>query len=168
MPTEELHRSFQSQSLDAPPLRVPKSRAFFRVIHRRSEPSTAVRLAGGPPSKTARRYTVNEDGRATAEHQQTWTACAPRSALGVLTRVRGRRRCRLSYVRPYRSLQLGLSGEAARRYADEWTVTIRDMTPLAHEIHTLVRSGNLDSAARLLPEERPYTAANELLTHLRP
>ncbi|NUL02637.1 DUF4291 domain-containing protein [Streptomyces lunaelactis] len=64
---------------------------------------------------------------------------------------------------PHRSLQLGLSGEAARRYADEWTVTIRDMTPLAHEIHTLVRSGNLDSAARLLPQERPYPAADELL-----
>lgn len=35
---------------------------------------------------------------------------------------------------PYRSLQLGLAGEAARRYADEWTVAIRDVTPLAHEI----------------------------------
>ncbi|MGW9032261.1 DUF4291 domain-containing protein [Streptomyces sp. NPDC055722] len=69
---------------------------------------------------------------------------------------------------PYRSLQLGLSGEAARRYADEWTVAIRDVTPLAHEIHTLVRSGNLDAAARLLPQERPYTAAIELPTHLRP
>ncbi|NUK07199.1 DUF4291 domain-containing protein [Streptomyces lunaelactis] len=69
---------------------------------------------------------------------------------------------------PYRSLQLGLSGEAARRYADEWTVTIRDVTPLAHEIHTLVRSGNLDSAARLLPQERPYPAADELLPVARP
>ncbi|MGO4757011.1 DUF4291 domain-containing protein, partial [Streptomyces sp. 2MCAF27] len=35
----------------------------------------------------------------------------------------------------YRSLQLGLSGEAARRYADEWTVAITDVTPLAHEVH---------------------------------
>ncbi|MFI6360071.1 DUF4291 domain-containing protein [Streptomyces sp. NPDC050743] len=56
---------------------------------------------------------------------------------------------------PYRSLQLGLSGEAARRYADEWTVTIRDVTPLAHEIHALVNGGDLDSAARLLPQEGP-------------
>ncbi|MGW2764205.1 DUF4291 family protein [Streptomyces sp. NPDC001275] len=53
------------------------------------------------------------------------------------------------------SLQLGLSGEAVRRYADEWTVAIRDVTPLAHEIQALVTSGNLDSAARLLPQERP-------------
>jgi len=57
---------------------------------------------------------------------------------------------------PYRSLQLGLSGEAARRYADEWTVAISDVTPLAHEIHALVRDGDLDSAARLLPPERPF------------
>ncbi len=69
---------------------------------------------------------------------------------------------------PYRSLQLGLSGEAVRRYADEWTVAIRDVTPLAREIHALVSDGDLDSAARLLPQERPYPVADELLTHLRP
>ncbi|MEV2212886.1 DUF4291 domain-containing protein [Streptomyces sp. NPDC050997] len=67
----------------------------------------------------------------------------------------------------YRSLQLGLSGEAVRRYADEWTVGIRDVTPLAHEIHTLVSSGDLDSAARLLPKERPYLVGEELLAHVR-
>jgi hypothetical protein len=55
-----------------------------------------------------------------------------------------------------RSLQLGLSGEAIRRYADEWTVTITDVTALAHQIHELVRSGSLDAAADLLPAEREY------------
>ncbi|WP_433580219.1 DUF4291 domain-containing protein [Nocardia brasiliensis] len=69
---------------------------------------------------------------------------------------------------PYRSLQLGLSGEAARLYADEWTVAIADVTPLAHEIHGLVGAGEFDSAARLLPQERPYPATDELLSHLRP
>ncbi|MPY59071.1 DUF4291 domain-containing protein [Streptomyces spongiae] len=68
---------------------------------------------------------------------------------------------------PYRSLQLGLSGEAVRRYADEWTVGIHDMTPLSHEIHALVSGGDLDSAARLLPEEGPYPAHDELLVHLQ-
>ncbi|MCX4971797.1 DUF4291 domain-containing protein [Streptomyces sp. NBC_00620] len=67
---------------------------------------------------------------------------------------------------PYRSLQLGLAGEAVRHYADDWTVSIRDITPLAHEIHALVRSGDLDSAARLLPQERPYPAGDESLAHL--
>ncbi|MER5982975.1 DUF4291 domain-containing protein [Streptomyces sp. NPDC001787] len=56
---------------------------------------------------------------------------------------------------PYRSLQLGLSGEAARRYADEWTVSVRDVTGLAHEIHGLVRAGEWDGAAGLLPRETP-------------
>ncbi len=69
---------------------------------------------------------------------------------------------------PYRSLQLGLTGEAARRYADEWTLTVRDVTPLAHEIHALVRAGDLDTARRLLPRERPYPAGDELLGALRP
>ncbi|MCX5293321.1 MULTISPECIES: DUF4291 domain-containing protein [unclassified Streptomyces] len=67
---------------------------------------------------------------------------------------------------PYRSLQLGLSREAVRRYADEWTVAIRDVTPPAHEIRALVGSGDVDSAGRLLPPERPYPAGDELLAHL--
>ncbi|TQO30208.1 uncharacterized protein DUF4291 [Streptomyces cavourensis] len=56
---------------------------------------------------------------------------------------------------PYRSLQLGLSGEASRRYADEWTVSIRDVTPLAHEVHAAVRAGERERAAALLPVETP-------------
>ncbi|WJY39056.1 DUF4291 domain-containing protein [Streptomyces sp. P9-2B-2] len=59
---------------------------------------------------------------------------------------------------PYRSLQLGLSGEASRRYADEWTVAIRDVTPLAREVRALVRAGETAAAAALLPGERPYPA----------
>ncbi|MEV6394813.1 DUF4291 domain-containing protein [Streptomyces sp. NPDC051907] len=67
---------------------------------------------------------------------------------------------------PYRSLQLGLSGDASRRYADEWTVSISDVTPLAHQIHALVREGDLDAAHTLLPKERAYPAGEELLGHL--
>ncbi|MCB5907847.1 DUF4291 domain-containing protein [Streptomyces pinistramenti] len=55
----------------------------------------------------------------------------------------------------HRSLQLGLSGDASGRYADEWTTGITDVTPLAHEIHALVRAGNTAAAAALLPDERP-------------
>ncbi|MEV0116240.1 DUF4291 domain-containing protein [Streptomyces sp. NPDC050844] len=67
---------------------------------------------------------------------------------------------------PHRSLQLGLAGDAARRYADEWTVSITDVTDLAHRVHTLVRENDLTAAARLLPRERPYPAADGLLDHL--
>ncbi|MCX5353404.1 DUF4291 domain-containing protein [Streptomyces mirabilis] len=74
------------------------------------------------------------------------------------------------HLRPlaHRSLQLGLSGEASSRYADEWTVSISDVTPLTNEIHALVRDGELDSATRLLPQEQGYPAGEELLAHLRP
>lgn len=68
---------------------------------------------------------------------------------------------------PHRSLQLGLAGEATVRYADEWIVGIEDVTPLAREVHARVRAGELDRAAALLPEERPYPVADEVLTHLR-
>ena len=37
-------------------------------------------------------------------------------------------------VLPYRSLQLGLGGEAVARYVDEWTVSITDVTGLARQI----------------------------------
>ncbi|MFE2251037.1 DUF4291 domain-containing protein [Streptomyces lavendulae] len=59
---------------------------------------------------------------------------------------------------PYRSLQLGLSGPLSRAYADEWTLSIRDVTPLVREIHGLLRSGDTDAARALLPVETPYPA----------
>ncbi|MFB0620449.1 DUF4291 domain-containing protein [Streptomyces sp. AGS-58] len=68
---------------------------------------------------------------------------------------------------PYRSLQLGLGGEAAARYADEWIVGIQDVTPLAAEIRGLVRAGEEERASRLLPGERPFPVADEVLARLR-
>ncbi|WJY50501.1 DUF4291 domain-containing protein [Streptomyces chengbuensis] len=67
---------------------------------------------------------------------------------------------------PYRSLQLGLAGEASARFADEWTVRIDDVTPLAHEIHARVRRGDLEAARKLMPEERAYPVGEGLLGHL--
>ena len=67
---------------------------------------------------------------------------------------------------PYRSLQLGRGGEATARFADEWIVGIEDVTPLATEIHALVRAGELDAATGKLPVERPYPLEGEALAHL--
>lgn len=67
----------------------------------------------------------------------------------------------------HRSLQLGLAGEAARLYADEWTVSITDITSLAHTIHAHVQAGDLDAARQLLPRERPYPVKEGALSHLR-
>ncbi|KQV13383.1 MULTISPECIES: DUF4291 domain-containing protein [unclassified Kitasatospora] len=67
---------------------------------------------------------------------------------------------------PYRSLQLGLTGEASARYADEWTVGVTDVTPLAHQVHALVRSGDMAAAAELLPQEQPYSTEQGTLARL--
>ncbi|GAA5025872.1 hypothetical protein GCM10023335_60930 [Streptomyces siamensis] len=47
-------------------------------------------------------------------------------------------------------------------------MSISDVTPLAHEIHALVRDRELESATRLLPQEQEYPTGAELLAHLRP
>ncbi|MEY6568824.1 DUF4291 domain-containing protein [Streptomyces sp. PGLac3x] len=57
---------------------------------------------------------------------------------------------------PYRALQLGLSGEAVRRYAEEWLVSVTDVTALAQAVHERVREGDEAGARELLPEETPY------------
>ncbi|MFE0537863.1 DUF4291 domain-containing protein [Streptomyces nigra] len=73
------------------------------------------------------------------------------------------------HLRPldHRSLQLGLAGEAARLYADEWTVSITDITSLARTIHAHVQDGDLETARQLLPNECPYPVAVGDLAHLR-
>ncbi|WP_369215003.1 DUF4291 domain-containing protein [Streptomyces flavofungini] len=67
---------------------------------------------------------------------------------------------------PHRSLQLGLAGAAARRYADEWIVSITDVTALSHAVHAHVRDGDLDRARQLLPRESPYPVHEGVLAHL--
>lgn len=57
---------------------------------------------------------------------------------------------------PWRSLQMGLTGEAVRRYVGEWIIGVEDVTPLAHEIEALVKAGRLDEARARLPAERVF------------
>ena len=57
---------------------------------------------------------------------------------------------------PYRSLQMGLEGEAAQRYVGEWIVAIDEVTPLAHRIFHLVEEGRTDEAKASLPQEQVY------------
>jgi uncharacterized protein DUF4291 len=62
----------------------------------------------------------------------------------------------------HRSIQVGLSRHIIRKYVEEWTVEIKDCTPLVRKIHNLVRSGRLSEAKRLLPKERPYPVPEEI------
>ncbi|RJO73659.1 DUF4291 family protein [Nocardia panacis] len=56
----------------------------------------------------------------------------------------------------HRSIQVGLSRHIIERYVADWTVEIRDMTPVAHRMAQHLRAGNVDRAKPLLPPERSY------------
>jgi hypothetical protein len=67
---------------------------------------------------------------------------------------------------PWRSIQIGLSGEAATRYVREWITGITDVTATAHEIRDLAAAGSGHAARALLPVERPYELPGELRSFL--
>ncbi|NMO54699.1 DUF4291 domain-containing protein [Actinoplanes sp. TBRC 11911] len=67
---------------------------------------------------------------------------------------------------PYRSLQLGLSGEAVDRYVDEWTVAINDITPAVARIRDLLAAGDHQAAAAQLPREEVYPLPDRLDTRI--
>lgn len=56
----------------------------------------------------------------------------------------------------HRSLQVGLSATAVDRYVDDWIVNVADLTPSVTRIRELLRNGDDQAAAALLPAERPY------------
>ncbi|EEQ27386.1 hypothetical protein McanMca71_005736 [Microsporum canis] len=56
----------------------------------------------------------------------------------------------------YRSIQIGLKGEAVDRYVDEWIVSIADATEQIRTVSRLVSSGRLSEAGKELPEEKLY------------
>ena len=62
----------------------------------------------------------------------------------------------------HRSIQVGLTGDAARHYVQDWTAGITDVTGLAGEIHGLVTDGRLTEARQRLPAERPYPLPGNL------
>ncbi|RAJ02259.1 uncharacterized protein DUF4291 [Chitinophaga skermanii] len=57
---------------------------------------------------------------------------------------------------PYRSIQIGLSGEAVHRYLDNWIVDVQDITPFCKEVHHLVQTNQLEAAQQELPAELEY------------
>ena len=59
-----------------------------------------------------------------------------------------------------RSIQIGLSGEAVRRYVNDWIVRMEDVTAEMHRVQDLAQVS--PDAAAELPDERPYPVSNEL------
>lgn len=63
---------------------------------------------------------------------------------------------------PWRSLQVGLGGEAVGRYVDEWVVGIRDVTALMGEVGRLVGEGRMEEASALVPVEEVYVLPEQV------
>lgn len=57
---------------------------------------------------------------------------------------------------PYRSIQIGLRGEASHRYVNEWALEIEEVSERVGEIRELVEAGDLVAAHALLPDEDVY------------
>ena len=66
----------------------------------------------------------------------------------------------------YRSIQIGLSGEAVSRYANDWIVKIVDVTDLASSIKDEVGRGNIDLAKSISPIENPYQVSSFIMDRL--
>ncbi|NKY29701.1 DUF4291 family protein [Nocardia gamkensis] len=49
-----------------------------------------------------------------------------------------------------------IAGIAVEHYLDRWITGIRDVTEEARQVRRMVAAGELEAAARALPEERPY------------
>jgi hypothetical protein len=58
---------------------------------------------------------------------------------------------------PWRSLQIGLTGDAARRYVAEWIAAIEDITEYAREMEVVARR-----SPDRLPKERRYPLPDQL------
>jgi hypothetical protein len=61
----------------------------------------------------------------------------------------------------HRSIQIGLSGIAVRKYVNEWIVSIEDITDYCKSVHQLILQGNIEEAKELLPNEVYYCSRNE-------
>jgi len=67
---------------------------------------------------------------------------------------------------PWRTIQIGLRGEAVDAYLDEWIKGIEDVTVLAKEVEAAVGQNNLERAGRLVPIERPYPLSDDIARHV--
>ncbi|MER7245692.1 DUF4291 domain-containing protein [Kribbella sp. NPDC000426] len=64
-----------------------------------------------------------------------------------------------------RSIQIGLSGDAVRRYVNEWIVRLEDVTSEMQRVRDLARVSPSAAEAEL-PAERPYPVSDELAARI--
>lgn len=66
----------------------------------------------------------------------------------------------------FRSIQIGLSGEAVHLYVNNWIQSIEEITDLATEVRAKVASDNLSAAKSMLPFEAPYPISEDIAKRL--
>jgi hypothetical protein len=95
----------------------------------------------------------------TYDSQQEWT----RQKLVSPVRIQwDPERSLLLQPLPWRSIQVGLSGEAVRSYLDQWITSITDLTPLAERIHRHGSSGDLSAGQAEIPTEQAYPLTSSI------
>lgn len=67
---------------------------------------------------------------------------------------------------PVRSIQVGLSRHIIERYVNDWTLEIRDYTPLVRKISGLLQEGEEAKAKSFLPKEQVYPLNQTLAQRL--
>jgi Domain of unknown function (DUF4291) len=68
---------------------------------------------------------------------------------------------RMGVVEDVRAIQIGLSGDAVRRYVNEWVVRLEDVTPVVDRIGVNMKN---EVVPHILPDEdeKPYPLSSEL------
>lgn len=66
----------------------------------------------------------------------------------------------------HRAIQVGISGDAADLFVDEWITAITDITDLMRQVHEKVRAGDVGGADALLPAETPYLLTPSLAARI--
>ena len=69
---------------------------------------------------------------------------------------------------PHRSVQIGIGATAVKAYVNDWIRRIEDVTAFARDLHWLVQEERIEEAVAFLPVERPYPAALDEITPVRP
>ncbi|MEO6888655.1 MAG: DUF4291 domain-containing protein [Ktedonobacteraceae bacterium] len=67
---------------------------------------------------------------------------------------------------PVKSIQVGLSRHIIEKYVNEWTIEIRDVTPLVRKMYGLLQEGQEARAKGFLPKERVYPLNQTLVERL--
>lgn len=66
----------------------------------------------------------------------------------------------------YRSIQIGIKGEAVEKYVNEWIVNITNITEKCQHIKDLIDDKEIEKAKLLLPEERIYLLDKSDYSHI--